>query len=63
MNQAGGGNHPKLLESEQIVLMLIYLRYHLSFQLLGLIFKISESTAHNIFNYWQKNCDNDLPTS
>ncbi|WAN69759.1 transposase [Moorena producens JHB] len=63
INQAGVGNHPKLLESEQIVLMLVYLRHHLSFKLLGLIFKISESTAHNILTYWQKLFENDLPPS
>ena len=48
----GGGNKPKLSEEEQIILMLVYLRHYLSFQLLGIMFKISESSAHNIFNYW-----------
>lgn len=63
IHQAGGGNHPKLSEEEQIVLMLVYLRHHLSFQLLGLMFQISESTAHNIFTYWQKVFEKDLPPS
>ena len=49
----GGGNKAKLSKEEQIILMLVYLRYYLSFQLLGIMFKISESSAHNIFNYWQ----------
>ncbi len=48
----GGGNKTKLSEEEQIILMLVYLRHYLSFQLLGIMFKISESSAHNIFNYW-----------
>ena len=48
---------------EQIVLMLVYLRHNISFQLLGLIFQVSESTAHNIFTYWQKLCEGELPPS
>ena len=42
----GGGNKAKLSEEEQIILMLVYLRHYLSFQLLGIMFKISESSAH-----------------
>ncbi|NEP25983.1 MAG: transposase [Moorea sp. SIO3I6] len=61
--KAGGGNHPKLSEEEQIILMLVYLRHNLSFQLLGLLFKVSESTAHNLFNYWQKIFQEALPPS
>ncbi|NET65097.1 MAG: transposase family protein [Moorea sp. SIO1G6] len=34
--------------------MLVYLRHNLSFKLLGLLFQVSDSTAHNLFNYWQK---------
>jgi hypothetical protein len=33
INQPGSGTPPKLLEEEQIVLMLVYLRHHLSFQI------------------------------
>ena len=36
--KAGGGKEPKLSEEEQIVLILVYLRHHLSFQNLGLLF-------------------------
>jgi Helix-turn-helix of DDE superfamily endonuclease len=61
--KAGGGNHPKLSEEEQIILMFVYLRHHLSFQLLGLLFHISESTAHNSFNYWQNIFQGELPQS
>ena len=46
---AGGGNKSKLSEEEQIILMLLYLRHFPSFQLLGIMFHISESSAHNIF--------------
>ena len=61
--KAGGGKEPKLSEEEQIVLMLVYLRHHLSFQILGLLFQVSESTAHNLFNYWQKLFQEELPPS
>jgi hypothetical protein len=61
--KAGGGNHPKLSEEEQIILMLVYLRHHVNFQLLGLLFQISESTAHNFFNYWQNIFQEELSAS
>jgi len=61
--KAGGGNNPKLSEEEQIILMLVYLRHHLNFQILGLLFQVSESTAHNLFNYWQKLFQENLPPS
>jgi hypothetical protein len=63
INQPGSGTHPKLSAEEQIVLMLVYLRHNISFQLLGLIFQVSESTAHNIFTYWQTLFEEDLPPS
>jgi hypothetical protein len=63
INRAGGGNHPKLTLEEQIVLTLIYLRHHLSFQLLGLLFEVSESTAHNVFEYWQRLLQQASPPS
>ena len=63
INQPGSGNNPKLSSEEQIVLMLVYLRHNISFQLLGLIFQVSESTAHNIFTYWQKLFEGELPPS
>ena len=61
--KAGGGNRPKLSEEEQIILMLLYLRHYPSFQLLGIMFHISESSAHNIFNYWQLLLGDNLPAS
>ena len=59
----GGGKPSKLLIEEQIVLTLVYLRHHLTFQLLGLLFQVSESTAHNLFNYWQALLREGLPAS
>jgi hypothetical protein len=61
--QYGGGNYSILLEEEQIILMLVYLRHNISFQLLGFMFQVSESTAHNLFNYWQKIFEGELPYS
>lgn len=43
--------------------MLVYLRHNLSFQLLGLVFQVSESTAHSNFTYWQKLFEGELPPS
>ena len=61
--KAGGGNHHKLSEEIQIILMLVYLRQNINFQVLGLLFQVSESTAHNLFNYWQKIFQEELPPS
>ncbi|EGJ30438.1 MULTISPECIES: transposase family protein [Moorena] len=48
---------------DQIVLTLIYLRHHINFQLLGLQFQVSESTANSTFNYWQSLLREALPAS
>lgn len=63
INQPGAGTPSLLSEEEQIVLTLVYLRHNLSFQLLGIIFQVSESTAHNIFTYWQRLFEGELPPS
>ncbi|WLT37386.1 transposase family protein [Synechocystis sp. B12] len=63
LNRAGGGNNPKLSTEMQIILTLVYLRHNISFQLLGLMFEVSESTAHNIFTYWQQLFGDELPPS
>ena len=48
----GGGRKPKLSIPEQIILTLVYLRHMTTFQLLGIQFGVSESTANDTFNYW-----------
>jgi hypothetical protein len=63
INKSGGGRDDKISKEEQILLTLIYLRHHLNFQLLALMFQISESTAHNIFHKWQKFLESALPSS
>jgi len=61
--RAGGGKQPNLILEEQIILTLMYLRQGLTFQVLGLLFEVSESTAHNTFNYWQRVFREVLPAS
>lgn len=63
INKPGGGREDKISQEEQIILTLIYLRHHLNFQLLGLMFKVSESTANNFFRKWQKLLELALPSS
>jgi DDE superfamily endonuclease/Helix-turn-helix of DDE superfamily endonuclease len=48
----GGGRKPKLSVRVQIILTLVYLRHMTTFQLLGIQFGVSESTANDTFNYW-----------
>lgn len=48
----GGGRKVKLSTEKQILLTLIYLRHLTTFQLLGIQFGVSESTANDTFNYW-----------
>jgi hypothetical protein len=59
----GGGRKPKLSVREQILLTLIYLRHLPTFQMLGIQFGISETTANDIFNYWFPNLRELLPAS
>jgi hypothetical protein len=49
---SGGGRKVKLSPEEQIILTLIYLRHLTTFQLLGIQFGVSESTANDTFNYF-----------
>ncbi len=59
----GGGRKVKLSNEEQIVLTLIYLRDLTTFQLLGLQFGVSESTANDTFNYWFPLLQELMPSS
>jgi hypothetical protein len=60
---SGGGRKPKLSIKEQIILTLVYLRHMMTFQLLGIQFRVSESTANDTFNYWLPNLRQLLPSS
>ncbi|MDJ1185182.1 helix-turn-helix domain-containing protein, partial [Roseofilum casamattae] len=46
--KAGGGREAKLMLEEQIILTLFYLHNFPTFQILGIQFGVSESTAHKI---------------
>ena len=59
----GGGRQPKMSGEEQIILTLIYLRHMTTFQLLGIQFGVSESTANSTFNYWLPLLRELLPSS
>jgi hypothetical protein len=59
----GGGRKPKLSVTEQILLTLVYLHHLPTFQMLGVQFGVSESTAHNLFHYWSKILRGLLPAS
>ena len=59
----GGGRKVKLSTEEQIILTLIYLRHLTTFQLLGIQFGVSESTANDTFNYWLPVLQELLPPS
>ena len=48
---------------EQIILTLTYLRHLTTFQLLGIQFGVSETTANDIFNYWKPIIGEFLPSS
>ncbi|MEH1785715.1 MAG: transposase family protein [Nostoc sp.] len=59
----GGGRKSKLSIKEQIILTLVYLRHLTTFQLLGIQFGVSESTANDTFNYWLPLLRELLPSS
>jgi len=60
----GGGRRPKLSPAEQVILTLTYYRRHLTtFQLLGIQFGVSETTANDTFNYWFPLLGELLPAS
>jgi len=59
----GGGRKPKLSATEQILLTLVYLHHLPTFQMLGVQFGVSESTAHNLFHYWSNILRELLPAS
>ncbi len=61
---AGGGGRKTIMSvREQIILTLVYLRHMTTFQLLGIQFGVSESTANSTFNYWLPLLRDLLPSS
>jgi hypothetical protein len=59
----GGGRKVKLSNEDQILLTLTYFRHMTTFQLLGIQFGVSESTANDTFNYWLTILQEILPSS
>lgn len=59
----GGGRKSKLSPESQIILTLTYLRHLTTFQLLGIQFGVSETTANDTFNYWLPLLGELLPPS
>ena len=59
----GGGRKQKLSATEQILLTLVYLHHLPTFQMLGVQFGVSESTAHKLFHYWSNILRELLPAS
>jgi hypothetical protein len=63
INKIGGGR-PKILSiEEELCLCLFYLRHLPTFEVLGIQFGISKSTANEIFNYWLSMIRKILPCS
>ena len=50
--KSGGGRKKHLNPEDEIILTLYYLHHIPTFQILGIHFGVSESTANNIFHYW-----------
>ena len=50
--KAGGGRKKSLSPEEEIIVTLYYLHHIPNFQILGINFGVSESSANNIFHYW-----------
>jgi len=61
--KGGGGRKAKLSINEQIILTLVYLHHLPTFQMLGIQFGVSESTANDIFHYWSELLRELLPAS
>ena len=52
VNAPGGGRKPILSTQVEVGLCLFYLRHLPTFEILGLQFGISKTSANGIFHYW-----------
>ena len=52
VNQKGAGRPPSLSQEEEVYLSLFYLRQMPIFEVLGMMFDVSGTTANDIFHYW-----------
>ena len=60
---AGGGRKTGINTNNGVCLCLVYLRHKPTFEILGLLFSISRSKAHETFNYWIEILREILPAS
>jgi hypothetical protein len=63
INASGGGRKPILSTESEIGLCLFYLRHLPTFEVLGLQFGISKTSANDIFHYWLRILREILPAS
>lgn len=63
INAPGGGRKPILSSQAEIGLCLFYLRHLPTFEILGLQFGISKTSANDIFHYWLRILRELLPAS
>ena len=63
INAPGGGRKPILSTQVEIGLCLFYLRHLPTFEILGLQFGISKTSANDIFHYWLRILRESLPAS
>ena len=63
VNAKGGGRPPQLSRAEGLCLCLFYLRHAPVFEVLGLLFNVSETTANDTFHYWLNILREFLPAS
>lgn len=61
--KSGGGRSRTLSVKQEILLTLVYLNQYITFQMLGIQFGVSESTANDIFHEWVENLSELLPPS
>jgi hypothetical protein len=63
LNAAGGGRKPILSTEGGVGLCLFYLRHLPTFEILGIQFGISKTSANDIFHYWLEILREILPAS
>lgn len=63
INSSGGGRKELLSIPQEICLCLFYFRQIPTFEILGMLFGVSKSKAHNTFHYWRKILREILPSS
>ena len=63
VNKKGAGRAKNLSEDAEICLTLFYLRQMPIFEVLGIMFDVSRTTANNIFHYWLPILRDALPSS